>query len=203
MRFLLIAVILFILGTGAWAGDQTSTNIVISAEEFKALNTKATTGDSGAEFILGRCYFNGLGVAQNKPEALKWFEKAAEQGVVEAEMMVGISYWTGVDVKMDGARGVKWFRKAADQGEPGAFHYLGAAYYLGRGVKQDCVQCYKWTLLFRHSGRSVIPDDPASVNAQAADVERKMTAKQIEEGRKLAEKAEARLSRTVRFSQGP
>jgi len=104
---------------------------------------------------------------------------------------------------MDGARGVKWFRKAADQGEPGAFHYLGAAYYLGKGVKQDYVQCYKWTLLFKHSGRSVIPDDPASVDTQAADVEGKLTAKQIEEGRKLAEEAEVKLSKLARFSQGP
>ena len=113
--------------------------------------------------------------------------------------MVGISYWTGVDVKMDGARGVKWFRRAAEQGEPGAFHYLGAAYYLGRGVKKDYVHCYKWTLLFKHSGRSVIPDDPASVDFQVADLKGKMTAKQREEGRCLAEKAEAKLSKLPAF----
>jgi TPR repeat protein len=202
MRFLLVGLIFFTIGTVAWAEDQTSTNL-ISPKEFKALTIKAKTGDPDAEFILGRCYFNGLGVAQNKPEALKWFEKAAEQGIVEAEMMVGISYWTGVDVKMDAAKGVKWFRKAADQGEPGGFHYLGAAYYLGRGVKQDYVQSYKWTLLFMHSGRSCIPDDAASINAQAVDLEGKMTAKQIEEGRRLAEKAEANLSKMPRFSQGP
>ena len=200
MRFLFVGLIFLMLGIQAWAGNQTNANIVISPEQFKVLTLRAKTGDPEAEFILGRCYFNGLGVAQNKAEALKWFEKSANQGIVEAEMMVGISYWTGVDVKMDGARGVKWFRKAADQGEPGAFHYLGAAYYLGRGVKQDYVQCYKWTLLFQQSGRSVIPDDPASVDTQAADVEGKLTAKQIEEGRRLAEKAEAKLSKMPRFS---
>jgi hypothetical protein len=203
MRFLLVGLTFLILGTGAWAGDHASTNLVISSEQFKALTDKAKTGDPDAEFILGRCYFQGLGVTQNKTEALKWFEKAADQGIVEAEMMVGISYWTGVDVKMDAARGVKWFRKAADQGEPGAFHYLGAAYYLGRGVKQDYVQCYKWTLLFMHSGRSCIPDDAASVDLQVADVVGRLTAKQIIEGKRLAEEAEAKLSKMPAFWKGP
>ena len=68
---------------------------------------------------------------------------------------------------------MKWFERAAEKGEPGAFHFLGAPYYLGKGVKQDYVQCYKWTLLFKHSGRSVIPDDPASTDAQVTDLEQR------------------------------
>jgi TPR repeat protein len=92
MRFLVVALLFLVLGTGVWAGDQTGTNIVISVQEFKDLIVKAKTGDSDAEFVLGKCYYNGLGVAQNKTEAFKWLEKAAGQGIVEAEMMVGISY---------------------------------------------------------------------------------------------------------------
>ncbi len=33
-----------------------------------------------AQFNLGFCYDNGLGVMQDRQEALKWYRMAAEQG---------------------------------------------------------------------------------------------------------------------------
>lgn len=38
---------------------------------------KAKGGDAEAQFILGRCYWNGDGVAANMVEATKWWRKAA------------------------------------------------------------------------------------------------------------------------------
>jgi len=39
----------------------------------------ATTGSSQSQYVLGLMYSNGLGLKQNKPEAMKWLRAAAEQ----------------------------------------------------------------------------------------------------------------------------
>ena len=163
---------------------------------------KAAKGDADAEFTIGKYYYEGSGVVLDKSEAVKWMERAANHGIAEAQTWVGIHYWDGIDVKMDEAKGMMWLQKAADQGEPGAFHFLGGAYYLGKGVKQDYVQCYKWTLLFMETGSSSIPDDPASLKAQLADVESKLTPEQIKEGKRLAKEAESKLSKLPRYANG-
>ena len=190
------------LSATAWAGnDLADTNAINDQELLESLHIRAEHGDADALFQMGKCLRDGVGLPQDKAAAVKWFEKAAKQGIVEAQMMVGINYWLGIDVKMDEAKGIAWFQKAADQGEPGAFHFLGAAYYLGKGVKQDYVQCYKWTLLFKDSGHSVIPDDDASIAKQQAELEAKMTTEQKAEGKRLAKEAETRLSKFPRFSE--
>ena len=148
-----------------------------------------------AEFNLGRCLHEGIGVKLDKAEALKWTEKAAKQGIVEAQMMVGINYWLGIDVKMDEAKGVKWFQKAAEQGEPGAFYYLGGAYYHGKGVKQDLVQSYKWGTLFMETDHSVITNLDVLENTRGtlADLETKLTPKQLSKAKRLVKEANERL----------
>lgn len=40
----------------------------------------ATLGDSSAQVVVSERYAKGLGVAQNRPAALKWLQKAAAQG---------------------------------------------------------------------------------------------------------------------------
>lgn len=192
--------IFFLSGGLVLAGDIQQTN-TITNPEFSALLKRAKSGNADAEMQLGKCYFEGQGVQENKTEALRWIEKAAEQGIVEAQMMVGISYWNGMNVKMDEKKGVEGFRKAAKQGEPGALHYLGAAYYLGKGVKQDYLESYKWSLVFRDSGRSVIPNDTASLNTQIAEIEQKLTPGQIKKGKAAAETLKKQISKFPRYSQ--
>jgi phage tail protein X len=102
---------------------------------------------------------------------------------------------------MNDVKGVKWFEKAADQGEPGAFYYLGASYYLGKGVKRDFMQSYKWTSLFKESGHSVITTDPADVDAKLAELEGRLTSKQMIEAKLLEKDLKARLSIFARFSE--
>jgi len=106
-------------------------------------------------------------------------------------------------VKMDVAKGIAYLQKAADQGEPASFHILGGAYYFGKGVKQDYVQCYKWTLLFMETGSPSIPDDPASLQAELADVESRLTPEQIKEGKRLAAETRQRLVKKAKQENKP
>ena len=50
----------------------------------------AEQGHAYAQFNLGNCYYNGLGVVQNYEEARKWYGKAAEQGNAEAKQALSV-----------------------------------------------------------------------------------------------------------------
>jgi TPR repeat protein len=47
-------------------------------EEFRVM---AERGDAAAQYNLGVCYHNGDGVEEDAKEAVKWFRKAAAQGL--------------------------------------------------------------------------------------------------------------------------
>jgi DNA-directed RNA polymerase subunit RPC12/RpoP len=50
------------------------------AEAAKWYRKSAEQGFAGAQFGLGLCYQNGLGVSQDSGEAMKWLRSAADQG---------------------------------------------------------------------------------------------------------------------------
>ena len=53
-------------------------------------------------------------------EAVKWYRKAAEQGIAEAQFNFGACYASGYGVKKDPDRAIDWYRKAAAQGNEDA-----------------------------------------------------------------------------------
>ena len=68
----------------------------------------------------------------NNAEALKWYYKAAEQGVAEAQFILGLDYKRGEGgVKKDFAKGAEWYRKAAEQGHMYALYNLAVCYEYG------------------------------------------------------------------------
>jgi hypothetical protein len=78
----------------------------------------------------------GLGVAQNYPEAIKWFEKAAYQGHIEAQYNLGMMYYQGYGVGKNIETARKWLLLAEKQGDQlatkqltdiDAFHQFNAA----------------------------------------------------------------------------
>jgi hypothetical protein len=50
---------------------------------------------------------------QNAAEALRWYRKAAEQGLAKAQFMLGLTYDSGHGVAQDYVESVQWFRRAA------------------------------------------------------------------------------------------
>ena len=77
-------------------------------------------------------------------DAVKWFRKAAEQGVAEAQFSLGWMYRYGRGVPQDDGEAAKWYRKAAEQGVAAAQVSLGVMYDDGRGVLQDDGEAVKW-----------------------------------------------------------
>src|SRR5215469_2905057 len=54
-------------------------------QAFPLLTRAARAGIAEAEFRLGRCYLEGAGVPSSRVEAVRWLERAANQGYVEAQ----------------------------------------------------------------------------------------------------------------------
>ena len=71
----------------------------------------ATDGDATAQYILGGCYKNGLGVSQDYNEAVKWFRKSAEQGNASAQNNLGDCYEYGRGVPIDIEEAKKWHQR--------------------------------------------------------------------------------------------
>ena len=130
--FLLIGM----LAVSGWAKDE----VTYSPELVK----KAESGDMDSQIKLGRCYYLGLGVAQDRKESVKWCLRAAEQGNATAQHSLGRCYLFGQGVAQDYKEAVKWWKMAAEQSFVSAQHDLGNCYYNGDGVTQDYKEAVKW-----------------------------------------------------------
>ena len=80
---------------------------------------------------------------KNNAEAVKWYQKAVEQGDPWAQNNLGLMYSKGRGgSKLSQA--VKLYRMAAEQGHVEAQNNLGLMYSKGRGVQQDFAEAVKW-----------------------------------------------------------
>ena len=55
-------------------------------DAFKAVLEKVT--DAETQYRIGNCYFEGKVVAKDKAEAVRWYRKAADQGLPEGNDML-------------------------------------------------------------------------------------------------------------------
>jgi len=97
-------------------------------------------GDSSAQYLIGRMYFDGRGLPKDRVKALEYFEIAAARGNAAARCALGTIYYTGEGRPKDAAIAAYWFQLAADQGFAPARSRLGWLYELGMGVPKDTVK---------------------------------------------------------------
>ena len=87
----------------------------------------------------------GKGVAQDHAEAVRWYRKAADQGLAEAQFALGFGYANGQGgLAKDDVQAAFWYRKAADQGEAMAQNALCLMYDEGHGVPQNYALATYW-----------------------------------------------------------
>ena len=99
-----------------------------------------------AQYHLGYCYANGIGVKKDLAEAVKWWRKSAENGFPISQLMLGSFYFNGKGVEKNYAEALKWYRKAAEQGDDIAMHQIGFCYANGLGVEKDydkALKCFR------------------------------------------------------------
>ncbi|MDR0790070.1 MAG: sel1 repeat family protein [Bacteroidales bacterium] len=106
------------------------------------LRIAAESGDADAQFQLGKCYYEGLGVEQNIHEGLSWYNRSATLGYAPAQNAIGMAYETGDFGAEDAKTAKKFYTMAANQG------YAEAMYNLGRlcvdGYFNFTAEAVKW-----------------------------------------------------------
>jgi TPR repeat protein len=113
-------------------------------EDVKNLLRRAIKGEVYAQFGMGLKYSKGDGIPKDEGEALKWFQKASDQGYAKAQIELGLMYSNGRGISRNYSEAVKWYRKAAEQGAAEAQSDLGLMYYRGWGVGKDYSAAAGW-----------------------------------------------------------
>ena len=93
---------------------------------------------------LGFAYFKAKGVPRSPKDGMRWYRKAADQGLADAQYEVGAGYSNGEGVPKNFREAVRWYRKAAEQGHAQAERGVGLSYELGQGVPQNFRDAVRW-----------------------------------------------------------
>lgn len=111
-------------------------------ERAEKIKSAALAGDAEAQYEYGRQQAMG----ENLVEAMKWFQKAAEQGYAKAQYWLGFFYGNGLGIRKNEKEAMKWYRKAAEQGYVRAGEALESLY---RHSVQNFSMFAMWSALVR------------------------------------------------------
>ena len=98
----------------------------------------AKEGDSQGEYLLGKSYYEGLGIPNDYQSAKKWFELSMEHGNAYAMEKLAKMYHYGIGIEKDMMKAMQLYTKAADAGNGIAMKELGKAFHTGDlGVQNE------------------------------------------------------------------
>lgn len=120
-------------------------NQPLDSEKITLLRESAERGDAIAQYKLGCYYVEGETIKHSSlEEAIRWWRKAAEQGLVEAQEKIAHEYYIGYGVPKSIHEAVKWWQKAAEQGNANAEYELGCCFMNGEVVSQSYYEAARW-----------------------------------------------------------
>lgn len=115
-----------------------------------------------AQYGVGLLYWQGLGVEQSYPQAMRWLLQAAENGHKGAALKLAVLYLEGLAGEKNEQKAAEWMLVAAQASLPDAQYNLGLMYLNGTGLIKDRQQAISW--LKKASDAGV--DDAAKVLAK-------------------------------------
>jgi localization factor PodJL len=108
------------------------------------LRAAALKGDPAAAYEVGVRFAEGKGIAPNLDEAAKWYDRAAQAGVVPAIFRLGTFYEKGMSVKKDVDVARRYYLQAADRGNAKAMHNLAVLDADGGGKGANYKSASEW-----------------------------------------------------------
>lgn len=132
---------IYLKGKGTSPDRTEAQNWLIKAKNY---------GDENAERKLGDFYFD-----TDPNEALKWYEKAAENNDTEAAYIAAIMYAENFNIKPDAKKAAKLLQQAARAGLPAAQADFGLMVYQGNGIERSIDEAAKW---FKQSAENGDPE---------------------------------------------
>lgn len=135
--------------TDAW----TAYNIGNYKKTIALVEPLAGNGNPRAQVMLGRCYENGLGVAQDMAVAAQWFQMAAEQNDAEAQVLLAYCYEIGAGVPKNPQQVMNLMTRAAEAGNAEAQFNLALNYSQGiNGAPKNEAESFRWASLAANQG---------------------------------------------------
>lgn len=110
------------------------------AERRAEILKAAQAGDKVAQYLIGNSYLNGIGVQKDDAQAVAWFTKSAEQGLVRAVAVLGSFTVRGIGTPEDSMEGFRLLLKASNAGNAYASYELAILTLVGRAKGDGVVQ---------------------------------------------------------------
>jgi localization factor PodJL len=108
------------------------------------LRAAAIKGDPTAAYEVGVRFAEGKGIAANLDEAAKWYDRAAQSGVIPAIFRLGTFYEKGLSVKKDADIARRYYLQAAERGNAKAMHNLAVLDADGGGKGANYKSASQW-----------------------------------------------------------
>ena len=138
-----------LLEVGSYKGDSSCTILLAECylngwgvaenkeKAFRMLNDVKKLNKKG-NFLLGRCYYHGIGTEQDFVKAVECFKKAANLNHGTAKDYLGDCYYNGQGIDQSYSEAAKWYKDAADNNKNGSSaHSLAFMYLKGEGLPED------------------------------------------------------------------
>ncbi|WP_257167217.1 hypothetical protein [Bradyrhizobium sp. SRS-191] len=120
-----------------------------------ALRNAALKGDPTAAYEVGVRFAEGKGIAPNYEEAAKWYDRAAQAGLIPAVFRLGTFYEKGLGVKKDPDIARRYYVVAAERGNAKAMHNLAVLDADGGGKGANYKSASQW---FRKAAERGVAD---------------------------------------------
>jgi localization factor PodJL len=108
------------------------------------LRAAALKGDPTAAYEVGVRFAEGKGIQPSFEEAAKWYDRAANAGIIPAVFRLGTLYEKGMGVKKDIDTARRYYIQAAERGNAKAMHNLAVLDADGGGKGPDYKSAAQW-----------------------------------------------------------
>jgi localization factor PodJL len=119
------------------------------------LRAAALKGDPTAAYEVAMRFAEGRGASANFEEAARWYERAAQAGLIPATFRLGTLYEKGLGVKKDVDIARRYYVQAAERGNAKAMHNLAVLDADGGGKGPDYGSAAQW---FRKAAEHGVAD---------------------------------------------
>ena len=115
---------------------------------------------------LGELHESGRLGAIDLPQALSWYQRAADAGSTDAQVATATAYFMGRGTRPDAVQAAHWYRMAANGGDIGAQYILGSMYEKGDGVAADLRLARYWYAAAARQGDEAAPAKLKDIDAR-------------------------------------
>ncbi|KAJ3363617.1 hypothetical protein GGF31_000924 [Allomyces arbusculus] len=103
-----------------------------------------TCMNAAAQYALGTCFHDGVGVEKSATTAVKWYRLSADQENPRGQGILGYCYGEAFGVEKDANLALKYYLLAANQGETVAMYNVGYVYEESIGVERNMEIAFQW-----------------------------------------------------------